>query len=57
MFCSGQDDEPADENPDEIETYDNDEGSAELINGTIAKNASNNSSFRSHKFSDPPSDM
>lgn len=58
-FCStGHDDEPAGENPDEIEeVYDNEEDPTEFITMGIPMNTSNTSSFRSQKFSDPPSDM
>lgn len=53
---SGHDDEPA-ENPDEIEACDNDDDPGEFISMGGPKYTSNNSSFRSNKFSDAPSDM
>ncbi|KAJ6646536.1 P protein [Pseudolycoriella hygida] len=52
----GHDDEPAEENPDEIENCDKDEDQSEFICMDIPQNFSNNSSFRSQKYSDPPSD-
>lgn len=56
---TGHDDEPAVENPDEIEAYDNEEDPSEFITMSIPIpiNSSNSSSFRSEKVSDPPSDM
>ncbi|XP_037033883.1 P protein-like [Bradysia coprophila] len=53
----GHDDERPEENLDEIEAYDNDEDPVEFITMGIPQDTSNNSSFRSHKFSDPPSDI
>lgn len=53
----GHDDEPAEENPDEIEVYDNDEDQSEFITMAIPVNSSNTSTTRSDKFSDPASDM
>lgn len=49
---TGPDEEPAGENPDEIQVCeDNDDDPSECIN------MSNASSFRSQKAYDPPSDM
>lgn len=57
ISATGQDDEPAEENPDEIEAYDDDEDQSEFITMALPLNSSNTSSTRSAKFSDQASDM
>lgn len=52
VFFSGHDDEPADENPEEIEVYDQDEeDQSEFITIAVPINSSNTSSTRSDKYS------